>query len=130
MEDARPIQPARPAASPRGKTWPWAASSILAVLLILAATLVGRQIAAQHRAAGYLVAAPALPTLNVLGATPADRAVRLSALDDATGDLLAFTSSPTRDCPPDVACVASPTPDTLAVYDGANGEPLATRRLV
>ena len=130
MADARPIQPARPAASLRGKTWPWAAGSVLAVLLILAAALIGRQIAAKHRAAGYLVAAPALPTLSVLGATPADRAVRLAALDPATGDLLALTSSPTRDCPPGVACVASPTPDTLAVYAGANGQPLATRKLV
>lgn len=130
MADARPIQSGWPAASLRGKTWPWAAGSILAVLLILAATLAGRQIAAKHRASGYLVAAPSLPSLDVLGATPADRAVRLAALDPATGNLLALTSSPTRDCPPGVACVASPTPDTLAVYDGANGQSLATRRLV
>ena len=128
MADSRDISLS--AAQSRKKTWPWAAGSILATLLVLVATLVGRQIAANRRAAGYLVAGPPLPTLSVLGATPANRALRLATLDPATGDILALTSAPTRDCPPGVSCVASPTPDTLAVYDGATGQQLATRALV
>ena len=117
------------AAQPRGRTWPWAAGSVLAVALVLAATLIGRHIAASHRAAGYLVAAPTQPTLSVLGATPAARAIRLAALDPKSGDLLALTSSPLRDCPPAIACAASPVPDTLAVYDGTTGRQLAARAL-
>lgn len=114
----------------RRRTWPWAAGSILAVALILAATLIGRHIAASHRAAGYLVSAPAQPTLSIHGATPAGRALRLAALDPKSGDLLALTSAPSRDCPPSLACASSPVPDTLAVYDGATGRQLASRALV
>lgn len=114
----------------RGKTWPWAVGSVLAVMVVLAATLIGRQIAASHRAAGYLVAAPTQPTMSVSGATPADRALRLTALDPQSGDLLALTSAPLRDCPPTIACAASPVPDALAVYDGTTGRQLASRGLV
>ena len=117
-------------ARPQRRTWPWAAGSIVAVLVILAATLIGRQFAANRRATGYLVAPPSLPTLDVLGVTPAGRSLRLAALDPATDHLLALTSAPTRQCPQGVSCIASPTPDTLAVYDGATGQPLASRQLV
>lgn len=118
------------AQSPRRKTWPWAVGSVLAVALVLAATLIGRSIAASHRAANYLVAAPRQPLMTVSGATPAGRALRLTALDPKSGNLLALTSAPPSDCPPGVACVSSPVPDTLAVYDGATGRQLASRALV
>lgn len=85
-----PTVPRMPVApSPRRRVWPWAAGSILITLAVIAATLVGHRLAAQHRLASEVAPAPALPPLAVQAIAHAPGQITHLALDAHTHTLVA-----------------------------------------
>jgi hypothetical protein len=121
--------PRSPSVSSRPRTWPWAAGSILAVVVVLAGTLIGQRIATSIRHAAATVPAPAQPALPITGATPAGVHVQYLALDASAGHLLALTSATQPECPPVGACPPAPPLTSFAVFDARSGALLATTPL-
>ncbi|MGH2514911.1 MAG: hypothetical protein ACRDHP_04580, partial [Ktedonobacterales bacterium] len=108
-----------------GGTWPWAAGSILAVALVLGATLIGHSVITGRQAPPLRAAAPALPVLPVVATTPASVSAQLVALDASAGTLVALTTAGEPTCPPAAACPPAPPLQRFAVFDGQTGTPLA-----
>ena len=123
---AAPTTPARatpPAA--RHRTWPWAAGSILTVVVVFAATLAGRHIVAQLRQSALVAPAPPQPALPVVAVTSPQAPIMLAGLDAAAGHLVALTAASEPSCPPMGACPAAPPLAAFVVLDGATGAELA-----
>lgn len=110
----------------RSRTWLWAAGSIAAVILVLGATLMGHAVVAGRHAPPLMVAAPPVPPLAVLAATPPDVSAQLVALDANAGHLVALTTIGEPTCPPDAACPPAPPLQRFIVFDGQTGAVLAT----
>jgi len=118
--DRAPLTP-----SPRRRVWPWAAGSIFVTLAIIAATLVGHRLAAQHRLASEVAPAPALPPLAVQAIARAPGQITQMTLDKGAHTLVAqvvvvscqppLTPYPTR-------CAPVGTPQVgAAFYDSQSG---------
>jgi hypothetical protein len=111
LTGAPPADRATLSPSPRRRVWPWAAGSILVTLAIIAATLVGHRLAAQHRLASEVAPASALPPLAVQAIARAPGQITQMTLDKGAHTLVAEV----------VACVqpTSATPTTQYVGCGS-----------
>ena len=103
--DRAPLTP-----SPRRRVWPWAAGSLLIMLAVIAATLVGHRLAAQARLASQVSPAPALPPLSVEAVAHALGPINQLTLDQQAQTLVAQVQ--TQPCPhvglaPIPGCVSS-----------------------
>ncbi|MGH2502207.1 MAG: hypothetical protein ACRDID_06790, partial [Ktedonobacterales bacterium] len=125
-----PTAPRMPVApSPRRRVWPWAAGSILITLAVIAATLVGHRLAAQHRLASEVAPAPALPPLAVQAIARAPGQITHMTLDARTHTLVAqiiecLSKPPTSpQTPQAVACDSADVVPVsgVAFFDGATG---------
>jgi hypothetical protein len=118
-----PRMPVTP--SPRRRVWPWAAGSILITLAVIAATLVGHRLAAQHRLASEVAPAPALPPLAVQVIAHALGPINQLTLDQQAQTLVAQVQ--TQPCPhiglaPIPGCVSSDQMQAgLVFYNSATG---------
>ncbi len=111
--------------SPRHATWPWAAGSILAVVLVIGGALVGHRITSSLRERAAAVPAPALAPLDVVAATAPGTHIGVSALDAGVGHIVALaTSGDWPQCPPVGACPAAPVYDSLLLLDAGTGQTL------
>ncbi|HLZ25220.1 MAG TPA: hypothetical protein VKQ30_24130 [Ktedonobacterales bacterium] len=115
--------------SDRGRTWPWAVGSIVVVVLVLGATLLGHTIVSGRHRSPVTVSPPPLPPLDVVGATPAGTSAQLVALDANAGHLVALTAPGEPVCPPNAACPPAPPLQSLTVLDGQTGAILAATPL-
>jgi hypothetical protein len=122
-----PRMPVTP--SPRRRVWPWAAGSILITLAVIAATLVGHRLAAQHRLASEVAPAPALPPLAVQAIARAPGQITHMTLDTRTHTLVAqiigcLSKPPTSpQTPQAVACGSADVNPVsgVAFFDSATG---------
>lgn len=129
MRLTRPFSARGSVSSGQSRTWPWAAGSIAAVVLVLGSALIGHTIAAHRHATPLIVAAPWVPPLAVVAATPAGISTQLVALDSGAGHLVALTTSGQPTCPPVAACPPAPPLQRFMVFDGQTGAVLATSPL-
>ena len=111
------------------RTWPWAIGSIVAVVLVLGATLAGHAVVSSRHAPPLTVAAPSLPPLAVAAATPPAISAQLVALDASAGHLVALTTTGQPACPPDAACPPAPPLQSFTIFDGQTGAVLAATPL-
>lgn len=122
--DHAPLTP-----SPRRRVWPWAAGSILVTLAIIAATLVGHRLAAQHRLASEVAPAPTLPPLAVQAIARAPGQITQMTLDTGAHTLVAEVvtcvqpASATPQTPQYAACGSASvsTVSGVAFFDSATG---------
>ncbi|HEX8032801.1 MAG TPA: hypothetical protein VF510_03090 [Ktedonobacterales bacterium] len=118
-------------ASPiRLRYWPWALGSIGVVLVILVGAFIGRHLI-QTAQQPPIVAAPAIPPLPVVAVTSPHIGYQLTALDTASGHLVALASDAAPDCPPPPvgACPSAQPLTNFSVLDGATGAAIATTPL-
>jgi hypothetical protein len=122
----------KPWAAARGGTWPWAAGSILAVVLVIGGALAGHRIVATAHHNAAVVPPPALALVDVAAVTDPSMHIGLVALDAEAGHLAALATTRPGvwpQCPPVGPCPVAPAYDTFAVLDGATGRPLAETEL-
>jgi hypothetical protein len=110
----------------RNGDWPWAAGSILAVVLVIGGALAGHRIVVSARQNAAVAPAPTLAPAQVVAVTNPSLRIGLSALDGSAGHLVALaTTGAWPQCPPVGACPAAPEYDTLVLLDSSTGRTLA-----
>lgn len=120
------------AASPaRPRSWPWALGSMGIALVILVGAFIGRHLILTAQQPP-IVSPPTTPPLPVIAITSPRTGYQLTALDTASGHLVALASDIALDCPPPPAgdCPPAPPLTAFSVLDGATGSPIATTPLI
>ncbi|WIG57989.1 MAG: hypothetical protein OJF49_000734 [Ktedonobacterales bacterium] len=106
--------------------WPWAAGSILAVVLVLGSAFGVHRFIAPRLNALPPVPPPAAPLLSVVAVTPPGVSYAQIALDRANGHLVALTrATVSPQCPPTGACPLPAPLQSFAVFDASTGATLA-----
>lgn len=114
----------------RPPSWPWALGSIASVLVILVGAFIGRHLI-QTAQQPPIVSAPTTQPLSVVAVTSPHTSYQLSALDAASGHLVALASDAALDCPPPAVgdCPSAPPLTAFTIVDGATASPIATTPL-
>ncbi len=118
-------------ASPtRPRSWLWALSSISIVLVILLGAFIGRRLILTAQQPP-IVSAPATLPLPVVAVTSSHTGYQLTALDTASGHLVALASDAAPDCPPPPLgdCPPAPPLTTFSVLDASTGAPITATPL-
>ncbi len=118
-----PPPPARPALLTRGPVRLWAAGSLLTVVVVLTATLVGRALALNARAAAARVSPPSLPLPDVAAVVPLGGQPRMVATDAAAGRVFVVVAVTGSTCAPEVSC--QPIGSNALLLLGNNGSQIA-----
>ncbi|MEO7001502.1 MAG: hypothetical protein ABI068_06850 [Ktedonobacterales bacterium] len=129
---------ATPSTPRRPRSWLWATGSILAVALVIVATLAGRAVISHARQAAQVVpaqtiqmqtqtsSAKVVPPLPVTTVIRPGAGVALFGVDAHEGHLMALTYAHEANCPPVGACPSEPALASFVTYDILTGKLLST----